>query len=169
MQGLAEIEGDPFKSEEARRKLEQDIGPLEEEIKGRKATINGGGGISSVFKRSNNNAAGGGQQTMSSDERYLFGNRGSAAYAPPSIGGDGADGDLESGNDFAPVTEAQQRMQDSEHLLRETQALCAESEQIGASTLETMGRQREQIERSGGLIEQSLENTRQARQIMKEM
>ena len=171
MQGLAEIEGDPFKSEEARRKLEQDIGPLEEEIKGRKATINGGGGISSVFKRSNNNAAGGGQQTMSSDERYLFGNRGSAAaYAPPSIGGEDGDGDLESGNGgFAPVTEAQQRMQDSEHLLRETQALCAESEQIGASTLETMGRQREQIERSGGLIQQSLENTRQARQIMKEM
>jgi len=60
-------------------------------------------------------------------------------------------------------------MQDSEHLLRETQALCAESEQIGAATLETMGRQREQIERSSNLIQQSLENTEQARRIMKEM
>eukprot|EP00985_Skeletonema_marinoi_P022291 scaffold14188_cov80-Skeletonema_marinoi.AAC.1 len=63
----------------------------------------------------------------------------------------------------------EQRMQDSEHLLRETQALCTDSEQIGASTLETMGRQREQIERSSNLIQQSLENTEQARRIMKEM
>ncbi|EED93182.1 v-snare protein, Vti1 C-terminal half-like protein [Thalassiosira pseudonana CCMP1335] len=82
MRGLAEIEGDPFKAEEAKRKLEREIGP---------------------------------------------------------------------------------------HLLRETQALCAESEQIGASTLEQMGRQREQLERTSGFIQQSLENTEQARQILKEM
>mmetsp|Transcript_28832 Transcript_28832/g.57508 ORF Transcript_28832/g.57508 Transcript_28832/m.57508 type:complete len:95 (-) Transcript_28832:87-371(-) len=60
-------------------------------------------------------------------------------------------------------------MRNSEHLLRETQALCAESEQIGAATLETMGRQREQIERSSGFLQESLQNTEQARQIMKEM
>ena len=160
MQGLAEIEGDPFKAEEAKRKLERDIGPLEEEIKGRKSTTNGGGGISSVFKR------GGGQST--SDENYLFGNRSRPTYAPPSIGGES---DLEIGEDTlsTPLTAMEQRMQDSEHLLRETQALCAESEQIGAATLETMGRQREQIERSGGLIQQSIENTEEARRIMKEM
>lgn len=82
-----------------------------------------------------------------------------------------ANGDLESNADSfaAPVTALEQRMQESEDLLRETQALCAESEQIGAGTLETMGRQREQIERSGNMIQQSLENTEQARQIMKEM
>ncbi len=48
-------------------------------------------------------------------------------------------------------------------------SLCAESEQIGAATLETMGRQREQIERSSGFLQESLQNTEQARQIMKEM
>jgi hypothetical protein len=47
--------------------------------------------------------------------------------------------------------------------------MCAESEQIGAATMEQMGRQREQLERSSGLIWQSLENTEQARLILKEM
>ena len=50
MRGLAEIEGDPFKAEEAKRKLEREIGPLEEEIRGRKSGKSGG--ISSVFKKS---------------------------------------------------------------------------------------------------------------------
>mmetsp|Transcript_27193 Transcript_27193/g.57386 ORF Transcript_27193/g.57386 Transcript_27193/m.57386 type:complete len:259 (-) Transcript_27193:63-839(-) len=169
MRGLAEIEGDPFKAEEAKRKLEREVGPLEEEVRGRKNSANSGGGISSVF-----GGGRGGQSTntttaMSRDEQYLFGNRSSSGYAPPSMGGD----DLETGEgDYslnAPLTATEQRMRDSEHLLRETQALCADSEQIGAATLETMGRQREQIERSGGLIQQSLENTEEARRIMKEM
>lgn len=162
MQGLAEIEGDPFKAQEAKRKMERDIGPLQDEIRGRKHT-NNGGGISSVFKRSNNGNGGG----MSNDENYLFGNR--RSYAPPSSMGGDADLEFGEGSLTVSLTALDQRMQDSEHLLRETQALCAESEQVGASTLETMGRQREQIERSGGLIEQSIENTQQARQIMKEM
>lgn len=51
----------------------------------------------------------------------------------------------------------------------EQQSLCAESEQIGAHTMEHMGRQREQLERSAGLIQQSLENTEHARKILKEM
>ncbi|KAL9182484.1 hypothetical protein ACHAXT_013136 [Thalassiosira profunda] len=161
MQGLAEIEGDPFKAEEAKRKLEREIGPLEGELRGRKSS-GGGGGLAAVFKR------GGGQTSTSSDEKYLFGNNRSS-YNPPQMG-DG-DGDLEFGEGSltAPLTATEQRMRDSEHLLRETQALCAESEQIGASTLETMGRQREQIERSAGLVERALEDTRQARQSMKEM
>lgn len=169
MQGLAEIEGDPFKAEEAKRKLERDIGPLEEELRGRKITNNGGGGIGSVFKRSTNNNGGESSRRMNSDENYLFGNN-RTSYAPPSMNS-GGDADLELGDNnlTTPLTAMEERMQDSEHLLRETQALCAESEQIGASTLETMGRQRDQIERSGGLLQQSMENTEQARQIMKEM
>mmetsp|Transcript_27336 Transcript_27336/g.49299 ORF Transcript_27336/g.49299 Transcript_27336/m.49299 type:complete len:266 (+) Transcript_27336:162-959(+) len=166
MRGLAEIEGDPFKAEEAKRKLERDIGPLEEEIRGRRVVNGGGGGISSVFNRSNNGGGGGGRTTMSNAESYLFRNRTTHAYAPPSMTED----DLEMGEgSLAPLTAMEQRMQDSEHLLRETQALCADSEQVGASTLETMGRQREQMERSDGLIHQSIENTQQARMIMKEM
>lgn len=150
MQGLAEIEGDPFKAEESKRKLEREIDPLESEMKERKYGKNKIKGIGSVI--------GSGQPDRSSD--YLFGNR--SQYSPPAIGGS----DVEYS---APLTEMEQRIQDSEHLLRETQALCAESEEIGSSTLETMGRQREQIERSSNFIRQSLENTEQARKIMKEM
>jgi len=156
MQGLAEIEGDPFKAEEAKRKLEREISPLESEVKARTSGVRGNSkGITSVFGN------GGAQFNGSAD--YLFGNR--SHYAPPSLGGD----DIEYGEFSAPLTEMEQRVRDSEHLLRETQALCAESEQIGAATLETMGHQREQIERSSNLIQQSLENTEQARRIMKEM
>mmetsp|Transcript_13277 Transcript_13277/g.22657 ORF Transcript_13277/g.22657 Transcript_13277/m.22657 type:complete len:248 (-) Transcript_13277:43-786(-) len=156
MQGLAEIEGDPFKAEEAKRKLEREIGPLESEMRGRKYGGRGNNkGITSVF--------GNGSAQSNGNTDYLFGNR--SHYAPPSLG----ENDIEYGDFSAPLTEMEQRMQDSEHLLRETQALCTDSEQIGASTLETMGRQREQIERSSNLIQQSLENTEQARRIMKEM
>mmetsp|Transcript_24409 Transcript_24409/g.39707 ORF Transcript_24409/g.39707 Transcript_24409/m.39707 type:complete len:298 (+) Transcript_24409:108-1001(+) len=200
MRGLAEIEGDPFKAQEAKRKLERDIGPLEQEMKGR-VTRNSkrsvaagnaigsssgssgiGGGISSVFGgRNTNNTT---TTTGNNDERYLFGNRNS--YAAPSapttstMGGDFND-DYDDGNDLehggegsssltTPLTATtERRMRDSQHLLRETQALCAESEQLGASTLETMGRQREQMERGGGLLESALEDTAQARAIMKEM
>jgi len=180
MQGLAEIEGDPFKATEAKRKLERDIGPLEDEIKSRKSSSKSS--LSSVFKRN----GGGGQQqqqytpvSTSVNENYLFGNntRRTNNYAPPSMMGGGDNSvisDLEDGfgsnNDLiTPLTASEQMIHDSQHLLLQTQMLCAESEQIGASTLETMGRQREQIERSGGLILQSIENTEQARAIMKQM
>ena len=189
MRGLAEIEGDPFKATEAKRKLERDIGPLEEEIRGRRKTSSGGGGggsgrILGGFKRANNanntNNSRGKKNALSSDEKYLFGNnnRTTSSYAPPTIGGENQMdiSDLEMGdnaNEYdsltTPLTAMDQSMLNSEHLLRETQALCAESEQIGNSTLETMGRQREQIERSGNLIQESLQNTGQARAIMKQM
>ncbi len=45
----------------------------------------------------------------------------------------------------------------------------AESEQVGATTLETMGRQREQMERSSGLVRAAMEDTAEARKILKEM
>ena len=174
MQGLAEIEGDPFKATEAKRKLERDIGPFEYEIKSRKSSCKSS--LSSVFK-----CSGGGQQQQytpvsTSDENYLFGNnaRRTNNYAPPSMGMGGDNSvisDIEDGFGglTTPLTASEQMINDSQHLLLQTQMLCAESEQIGASTLETMGRQREQIERSGGLILQSIENTEQARAIMKQM
>merc|ERR1711862_351911 len=109
------------------------------------------------FKRSNKNYG------QTSDENYLFNNR--TSYSPPT------NSDIESSENLlsAPLTTMEQRVQTSEDLLRETQALCADTEQIGSATLETMGRQLEQIERSGNLIHQSIADTEQARQIMKEM
>jgi hypothetical protein len=108
MRGLAEIEGDPFKSEDAKRKLEREIPPLEEEIRQRKG---GGGG----WKRMNMDKS---SSATNSDENYLFGNR--RGYAPPSM----RDDDVEYGDMSmtAPLTEVERRMRDSEHLLRESQA-----------------------------------------------
>mmetsp|Transcript_37197 Transcript_37197/g.49360 ORF Transcript_37197/g.49360 Transcript_37197/m.49360 type:complete len:92 (-) Transcript_37197:672-947(-) len=48
-------------------------------------------------------------------------------------------------------------------------SLCAESEAIGASTLETMGRQREQLENAAFHLEGTHAKIYQARQIMREM
>jgi len=171
MRGLAEIEGDPFKAEETKRKLERDVGPLEEEMRARKKAANGGGGrMSSVFHRSNAaRAGGGGRSGTTSDERYLFGNNDGAYAAPSVMSGLSDDFETGEGSLTAPLTIFEQRARDSERMLRETQALCAESEQVGTATLETMGRQREQIERSSGLIGQSMENVQQAKQIMQYM
>ena len=119
---MAEIEGDPFKLEDAKRKLEREVTPLEEEIRGRKGGMGGGGGVSGNgwggFKQSNGR---GGEQTNGSSESYLFGGR--RSYAPPSLNYDNDD-DLENGEGSltAPLTETERRMRDSEHLLRETQA-----------------------------------------------
>ena len=83
------------------------------------------------------------------------------------MGGGGYGGDDTTTSDYLDSGALQ--LTESERLLHETQALCASSEQIGSSTLETMGRQREQIERSSGLIERSRENTRLAQHVLKEM
>ncbi len=130
MQGMAEIEGDPFKLEDAKRKLEREVGPLEEEIRGRKGYRKGGGGASGVgavgwgrFKKSNGGLGGqgGNGDITQSAENYLFGNR--RSYAPPTLNGE-YDDDVENGEGTltAPLTETEERMRNSEHLLRETQA-----------------------------------------------
>ncbi len=189
MLGIAEIEGDPFKIEESTRKLEREVGPLELEIQERKRrnlVFSGGGvggfatgssstGTSSVFGLPIMHASGR-SATTTTDKQNLFGNLRQSSYIPPS-----ADADLETGNNSSyeedslttPLTttptQQQQSIQNSEHLLRESQALCANSEQIGLVTLETMGRQREQMERSGYLLEEAMGNAEQARRILKEM
>ncbi|KAL3764467.1 hypothetical protein ACHAW5_000131 [Stephanodiscus triporus] len=204
MVALAEVDGDPFRAEGARRGLERDVGTLEGEIammRGRRSGSGGGGGgrngrndgrgatttttttTATMMTMMRGRGGGGGGGGDGAGRDALFGDRGSgggaagvrpssssssSSYSPPSIIGNG---DVESGSSTTTFAAGilDTRMEESERLLRETQALCAESEQIGNATLETMGRQREQIERSGGLIERSIENTRLARQIMKEM
>eukprot|EP00956_Cyclotella_meneghiniana_P036241 scaffold123071_cov73-Cyclotella_meneghiniana.AAC.3 len=104
MRGLAEIEGDPFKSEDAKRKLAE-ISPLEREIQSRK-----GGSWKNM-----NTSISNGKQT--SDENFLFGNR--RGYTPPSRDDDVEYGDMSM---MEPLTETERRLRDSEHLLRETHA-----------------------------------------------
>jgi hypothetical protein len=78
MLALAEVEGDPFRAEGARGRMERDVGPLEGEIvRRRKGTT--------TTTTTTTMGRGGGSRDM------LFGNRGgggSSSYAPPSIGDD---------------------------------------------------------------------------------
>ncbi|KAL3826237.1 hypothetical protein ACHAXA_006265 [Cyclostephanos tholiformis] len=165
MLGLAEVDGDPFKVMDSRNRIDRDVVPLEAEVTRRRRGGGDGGG-----RGGGGGGVGGGRGGRSG----LFGDAAvgrlppsSSSYAPPSIGMD--DDDVESSGGSMTMMDGGIRMEESERLLREAQSLCAESEQIGNTTLENMGRQREQIERAGGLIERSIENTRMASQIMKEM
>mmetsp|Transcript_51850 Transcript_51850/g.77506 ORF Transcript_51850/g.77506 Transcript_51850/m.77506 type:complete len:194 (-) Transcript_51850:760-1341(-) len=96
---------------------------------------------------------GGGSSIAQRDE--LFGR---SQYTSPSL-------DEETG----AASDTQSLLYSSESLLLESQALCAESEAIGASTLETMGRQREQLENAAFHLEGTHAKIYQARQIMREM
>eukprot|EP00549_Striatella_unipunctata_P026161 CAMPEP_0118679390 /NCGR_PEP_ID=MMETSP0800-20121206/3759_1 /TAXON_ID=210618 ORGANISM="Striatella unipunctata, Strain CCMP2910" /NCGR_SAMPLE_ID=MMETSP0800 /ASSEMBLY_ACC=CAM_ASM_000638 /LENGTH=162 /DNA_ID=CAMNT_0006575375 /DNA_START=175 /DNA_END=663 /DNA_ORIENTATION=+ len=70
---------------------------------------------------------------------------------------------------FGPSSDTDRLIQDSESLLRETQALCAESEQIGESTLHRLGMQREQLQIASGRLEDTANAADQARMLMMEM
>lgn len=198
MRAIAEIDGDPFKLDDTKRMLERDIGPLEAELRTRKkrgllwfggtsssssksgaAGGNGGSSIrtppshafGSVSRLGNNRSGSNEPPSDNTNRNTLFGNRTLPGYTPPStsssMGGGGYGGDDTTTTDYLDSGALQ--LTESERLLHETQALCASSEQIGSSTLETMGRQREQIERSSGFIERSRENTRLAQHVLKEM
>ena len=52
---------------------------------------------------------------------------------------------------MTPLLAMDGRMNESKQLLFKTWALCAKSDKIGRVMLKVMGRQREQIKRTGGL------------------
>eukprot|EP00587_Corethron_hystrix_P017031 CAMPEP_0113303816 /NCGR_PEP_ID=MMETSP0010_2-20120614/4071_1 /TAXON_ID=216773 ORGANISM="Corethron hystrix, Strain 308" /NCGR_SAMPLE_ID=MMETSP0010_2 /ASSEMBLY_ACC=CAM_ASM_000155 /LENGTH=227 /DNA_ID=CAMNT_0000157869 /DNA_START=94 /DNA_END=774 /DNA_ORIENTATION=- /assembly_acc=CAM_ASM_000155 len=60
-------------------------------------------------------------------------------------------------------------LNDQHNLLEESQRLCAESEEIGASTLGTMGIQRDQLESTSARLQETLTTTEQARIILNNM
>jgi len=128
MQGLAEVEGDQFKVEEAQKRLEQDIAPLQKEVTR-------------------------GLGDVEAPEDSLF-------YQPPT-------NNDENGSASLLTTEA--LIQSSEDLLRESQALCSETEQIGMSTLTQMGQQREQMQIASDNMDATLSMTMQARALLRQM
>jgi len=65
--------------------------------------------------------------------------------------------------------ETQDLLMGSEDMLRESQSLCAESEQIGWNTLNQMGRQREQLEVTHEYVRNTRDMTTQAKLLLKEM
>lgn len=60
-------------------------------------------------------------------------------------------------------------IQDSDNLLMESQALCAQSEQIGSGTLNTMGMQREQLHSASEHLRGARSTVEQARYLLQDM
>lgn len=96
-------------------------------------------------------------------------NYGDVAYQAP---------DLEAAASIPPAfsTETPQTSMDtqrliaySDDLLRESQALCDSSEQIGLNTLHRMSSQREQLESANRSLDRTTEMTNQARQMLLDM
>merc|ERR1712151_622180 len=77
--------------------------------------------------------------------------------------------DLFNGADIDRRKDLNSLLGDSNAMIRESQRLCFDSEQVATSTLETMTRQRSQLENASGFLDQTLEVTNQAGVILKDM
>lgn len=139
MQGLAEVEGNPMKIREASQKIERDVGPLSREVA---RALQGGNGN--------------GNGNDSSEQ----GNREELFYQAPEINGRDYgynSGDMES------------LIGSSEDMLRESLSIAMETERIGNSTMEQMGRQREQLQGANANIMRTREIVEQAASVLTEM
>ena len=85
-------------------------------------------------------------------------NENAAGYEAPQMGGGGGG-----------QSDMQGLLSNSEDMLRESLALCADSEEIGTSTLLQMGRQREQLETTAGHIDATRNAVEQAGTILRSM
>merc|ERR1711862_460514 len=77
--------------------------------------------------------------------------------------------DLFNGADIDRRKDLNSLLGDSNAMLRESQRYCFDSEQVATSTLETMTKQRTQLENASGYLDQTLEATNQAGVILKDM
>mmetsp|Transcript_23129 Transcript_23129/g.24646 ORF Transcript_23129/g.24646 Transcript_23129/m.24646 type:complete len:224 (+) Transcript_23129:58-729(+) len=141
MQGLAEVEGNTMKIREASQKIERDIGPLTKEVV--RALHIGGEG--------DNNSAGTG---FTGGREELF------AQAP---GMHGRDYGYNSSSDMESLIGS------SEDMLRQSLSLAMETEQIGTTTMEQMGRQREQLQGANANIIRTRQIAEQASSVLLEM
>ena len=190
MQGLAEVEGDPAKVEEARRRMEREVRPLADEVARALEAKQGGGGEignSSIRSGSTGTAATATGSGMNDLRSELFGGGSARATGRSDAVGDGVFGNssggyqaptlddkeaggIVRGEDGATSTSDTDRLiLDSERLLLESQALCADTEQVGASTLQTMGEQREQLYMASSHLQRARNATDQAKRILKQM
>lgn len=115
MEHIAEEGGDAFQISESKFRIQRDVMPLMNEVDRALREKEGRGD---------------GNDDLESDEqrRMLF--SGSAGYRAPSMN----DGD-----------DMEMLIQNSNNLLQDSHALCNESEQMGAETLYSMNRQRDQL------------------------
>mmetsp|Transcript_13536 Transcript_13536/g.20601 ORF Transcript_13536/g.20601 Transcript_13536/m.20601 type:complete len:183 (+) Transcript_13536:174-722(+) len=131
MQAMAEVEGNPLRTEEAQNLVKRDLTPLRDEIS--KSLKNSSGSL--VLESPN--------------KEDLF-------YSPPND------------SEYQNLT-TQSLIQNSEDLLRESQAVLADTEQIGMSTLTQMSTQREQMQSASDNMNETLNATAQARLLLRKM
>mmetsp|Transcript_20070 Transcript_20070/g.26295 ORF Transcript_20070/g.26295 Transcript_20070/m.26295 type:complete len:251 (+) Transcript_20070:44-796(+) len=137
-------QGNPTLVEQAKNRLERELVPLEQEINRTSTTVGAGGGQLS--------------SSPSSPPNNMF-------YQPPQ-----EDSNYWSSNSNGGLGDTtEQLIQSSEDLLRESQALCVDSELVGNSTLEQMTRQREQLQISMGNANDTRGMVMEARRIMTNM
>jgi vesicle transport through interaction with t-SNAREs protein 1 len=127
MRGLAEVEGNNMRVQEAKQIIERDIGPLAKEV-----------------ERALNE--------MGREELF---------YQAPDV--------EQQQQQEAAASQFDSLIQSSDDLLRESQAVLAETEHIGTSTLQQMGRQREQIEGASRNAEAVRDVALQAKRILMSM
>lgn len=199
MQGLAEVEGDAAKVQESKRRMDQEVRPLAEEVaraleakqtgstssitSNTSAPTSTSSNIGDGLGKLRNELFGGGSArnaaatTAANETRVaeISATR-SSGYRAPTLdntdltqGGVGTDHAGSASRAAAADTATDQAILDSERLLLESQALCADSEQVGASTLQTLGQQREQLYMASSHLERARSSADQAKRLLRQM
>lgn len=153
MVSLAEAEGDTLRIADANVRVERDINPLLDEV--HRSLKEKDGGVNMNIERSRKELFGGAYQAPSLGSKSENSNDG--VEMGLGVGGGAGGGDTEM------------LIQESEKLLLNSQSLCAESEQIGSETLNTMGMQREQLYRTHDRLRGANEYIEQAGLILRDM
>jgi len=136
METLAKESGEAFRIAESKKRSEQEIAPLEQEVE------------FALRERET------GEVTINRNRSELFSG---SSYNAPNFEGD----------DNGQMMDA--LIQDSDDLLAESQALCAQSEEIGSGTLNTMGMQREQLHSAGEHLRGARSTVDQARSLLHDL
>ena len=194
MQGLAEVEGDAAKVQESKRRMEQEVRPLAEEVaralEAKRLGVGTGSASSSTsapvasgsssigdgLGKLRNELFGGGSARSAANvnETRVGEISTSSGYRAPSLDNNtdleqGGVGTNNNSNAMTSDTATDQAILESERLLLESQALCADSEQVGASTLQTLGQQREQLYMASSHLERARSSADQAKRILRQM
>eukprot|EP00560_Eucampia_antarctica_P000594 CAMPEP_0197836422 /NCGR_PEP_ID=MMETSP1437-20131217/28928_1 /TAXON_ID=49252 ORGANISM="Eucampia antarctica, Strain CCMP1452" /NCGR_SAMPLE_ID=MMETSP1437 /ASSEMBLY_ACC=CAM_ASM_001096 /LENGTH=233 /DNA_ID=CAMNT_0043442587 /DNA_START=96 /DNA_END=797 /DNA_ORIENTATION=- len=149
MQGLAEVEGNAFKIEESKSRIQREVMPLLQEVDNAlKQKQSGGMMDASNFHNSTEN------------RNELF-----SGYRAPPMGAFDSQ-QQQNGNSNSDL---ESLIQSSENMLLESQSLCVESEQIGNNTLLTMQVQRDQLNNASHQLKSTTEKIGAAGSILKDM
>jgi len=153
MVSLAEAEGDTLRIADANVRVERDITPLLEEVH---RSMKEKDGVNVNIERSRKELFGGAYQAPRLESTSSEDNNDDTGVEL-GLGSGGGGGNTEM------------LIQESEKLLLNSQSLCAESEQIGSETINTMGMQREQLYRTHDRLRGANEYIEQAGIILRDM